>query len=147
VKLSKTTTHAMRVLIYMAEHEDRVFSVHELHEALGIPFKYLGRLMPRLAEGGIVDASRGKNGGYRLPREKTSATLYRIIEIVEGFEAYEKCVLGFSECSGKAPCAMHRHWAPIKERWLEMLRNVTLERLARAGRAKLEREALEREAK
>lgn len=131
MKISKTSTYALRVLIYLANHDQQILPVRELHRVLHIPYKYLGRLMPRLAEAGMVNAWKGKKGGYRLRNPPDSVYLYRIIEIVDGWDQYEQCILGFQECSEEHPCPIHLHWAPIKNRMMEMFKTLTLQDLCR----------------
>lgn len=129
MKLNKTTTYALRVLLHLAKNPDKMISVNELHQTLNISYKYLGRLMPRLAEDGIVAAQRGKNGGYCLARPQSSINLYQIVDLVEDGMQYQRCFLGFEECSADAPCPIHCHWAPIKEKMLEMCKTLTLDQL------------------
>lgn len=114
----------------MAGNPRQVISVNELHRALDIPYKYLGRLMPRLAEAGMVQALKGKNGGYRLVEPLDKVRTGQVIEVVEGWGEYNQCILGFQECSSRNPCPIHNYWAPIKSQIVDMFHNLTLKDLA-----------------
>ncbi|MBF8247673.1 MAG: putative transcriptional regulator [Bacteroidetes bacterium] len=41
------------------------------------------------------------------------------------------CVLGFSECSGKNPCAVHNQWGELRETIYRMLVNKNMSEMAR----------------
>ncbi len=127
MRLYKTSEHALRVLIYMASNGDETVSVGYLHRELNIPYKYLGRLMPRLVEAGILSSSKGKRGGYRFAKSPDTIYLNEVIDVVEGWENYDRCILGFEKCSDENPCPIHEQWAPIKKQMLEMFETNTLQ--------------------
>jgi len=66
MRFQKTTEYAIRVMVFLAAHEEEVFSASRLHEILNIPYKYLGRLMNHLTRAGFAGVRRGKQGGYRI---------------------------------------------------------------------------------
>jgi Rrf2 family protein len=129
LKLNKTTEYAIRVMYRLAEGEGKVYSVYSLHREMQLPYKYLGRLMLRLAEAKLVEPLQGKQGGYRLSRKVKHIYLYEIIGAVEGLENYQRCILGFPECSSENPCALHYYWINMRENIQEMIYNVSLEDL------------------
>ena len=133
MKLYKTSEYALRALIYMANHEEKKYSVNLLHKNLDIPYKYLGRLMPRLAEAGIVIAVKGKSGGYLFAKPLDEIFLNEIIDVVEGWENYNKCLLGFDKCGDDKPCPLHEQWGPIKHQILDMFQNMSLQDAVKKG--------------
>jgi Rrf2 family protein len=134
VRLTKTSEYAIRALTFMTCSPLALHSVMSLHERLEIPYKYLGRLMHDLAQKGLLEAVRGKNGGYRIHGDPARIRLRDIVEAVEGMEAYEACILGFPSCGDENPCPLHRYWKEHKVGILEMLDKVSLADLAQ-GRA------------
>ena len=133
MRLYKTSEYALRALIYMANHEEKKYSVSLLHKNLNIPYKYLGRLMPRLAEAGIVIATKGKTGGYCFAKPLDKIFLNEIIDVVEGWDNYNKCILGFDKCGDDKPCPLHEQWGPIKHQILEMFQTVSLNDAIKEG--------------
>lgn len=126
MRFQKTTEYAIRAMVYLAKHPDQRLSARALHEALHIPYKYLGRLMSSLAEAGLVSVEHGKYGGYQVSSEREAIYLYQIAEQVEGLEDYERCILGFPDCSDDAPCALHDRWMERREDIKTMLYETTL---------------------
>lgn len=132
MRLSKSSEYAIRSLVYMATSDCTVCSVKTLSDTLGIPYKFLGRLMSRLGSTGIVDVQYGKNGGYRIAPPLGEVYLADIIAVVEGLESYDRCILGFDTCDDEAPCPLHEHWSGPKECVRNMIDTVTLADMARS---------------
>ncbi len=126
MRLSKTSEYAIQVMYRLAAETGQICSVNRLHRELNLPYKYLGRLMHRLAEARLVETLQGKQGGYRLTRLAKQIYLYEIIGAVEGLENYQRCILGLPECSMENPCALHHHWIKMRENMQELIYNVTL---------------------
>lgn len=132
MRLFKSSEYAIRCLVYMASSDCEVCSVKKLSDSLDIPYKFLGRLMGRLGAAGIVAAQHGKNGGYRIARPLDEVHLAHIIDVVEGLENYDRCILGFETCDDENPCPLHDHWSGHREGIRGMIENVTLDDLARS---------------
>jgi len=126
MRFSKTTEYAIRVMVFLANHTEQRYSVNELHKVLGVPYKYLGRLMNRLSAANLVEVMQGKQGGYRITQNLASIYLYQIVGVVEGLDDYQRCVLGFDECSDDNPCSLHKFWMEHRERIKNMIYTTTL---------------------
>ncbi len=129
MRFQKTTEYAIRVMTFLALHKDERYSVARLHQALGIPYKYLGHLMNKLAQAGFVSVEQGKHGGYRIARPLESIYLYQIIGVVEGLDDYDRCVLGFPQCSDENPCPLHGFWKGLQKNIKDVLFDISLEDL------------------
>ena len=127
MRFQKTTEYALRVMVFLWDHKN----VNQIHARLNIPYKYLGRLMRNLAEAGFLVVTQGKMGGYRINPQKSQIFLYEIIGSVEGLENYERCVLGFPECSNDNPCSLHNIWLEQQQNLKEMVYNVCLNDLSK----------------
>lgn len=132
MRLFKSSEYAIRCLVYMAVNDLEVCSVKRLSDALDIPYKFLGRLMSRLGAAGIVAAHQGKHGGYSIARPLGEVHLADIIDVVEGLESYDRCILGFDTCDDENPCPLHDQWSGHKEGIRGMIDNVTLADLAKS---------------
>jgi Rrf2 family iron-sulfur cluster assembly transcriptional regulator len=82
--------------------------------------------MSKLSGAGLVGVLPGKHGGYQIMRDLNTVFLYQISGLVEGLEDFERCVLGFSECSDENPCSLHRHWLKHRTGIKEMMYNTSL---------------------
>lgn len=123
---SKTTEYVIRVLSYLHRHNKSSHSVKVLHQKLGLPYKYLTKLMTGLAKKGLVNASRGRDGGLRLARDADTIYLCDILEAIGESLEHERCILGFEKCDTANPCALHDQWMKPKGMIEIMLRTTTL---------------------
>lgn len=129
MRFNKTTEYAIRVMVFLSHNRDQMFSVNRLHTLLHIPYKYLGKLMTKLANAGLVNVFKGNKGGYQLNTERSPVYLEEIIDIVEGLENYDRCLLGFDTCSDKNPCSLHKFWVEHKEGINHLIQETSLEDL------------------
>lgn len=127
MKLQRTTEYALRTLAFMCAAPGQAYSSSQLHRELGIPKKYLQRLLTRLARSGVVRSRRGRTGGYVLTRGPGNVSLLEIVETIEGFDRAPQCFFGFGECPLENPCAFHDRW--VKEH-RSLLRTLSRTRLS-----------------
>lgn len=114
MKLSNTSEYALRILIYMANKPEQLYSAKQLIEKLKVSDKYLRRLMTDLSKSGFIRSIQGRDGGYTFIKMPNEIFLYDIIDSVEGMDKLNGCVLGFEECSCTQPCAMHDTWQDMR---------------------------------
>jgi len=134
--LSKTSEYAVRILVYMAANDDNRYSAKFLYEQLNIPYKYLTKLMTDLTKRGCIESIQGRNGGFRIIKDLKDITLASIVEAVEGVNNLSGCILGFDECSGENPCAMHYFWEKNKESIMHIFKSTSLEELTKVDIAR-----------
>lgn len=123
---SKTAEYAIRVLSYLHRHNETSHSVNVLHQELDLPYKYLTKLMTELVKKGLVNASRGREGGLSLARDADTIYLCDILEAIGESLEHERCILGFQKCDATNPCALHEQWSKPKEMIETMLTTTTL---------------------
>ena|SRR5689334_16680047 len=83
MRLTKSTSHAIRILIDCARADARLIKVAELSERLQITPQNVFKIVNLLARAGLIEAVRGRNGGVRLGRP---ATAIRIGDVVRATE-------------------------------------------------------------
>ena len=65
--ITATSEYALRALVYLARlPKDELVGGKELSERQKIPANYLSKVLLTLRNAGLVDATRGFGGGYRL---------------------------------------------------------------------------------
>jgi len=124
--LSKTSEYALRILSYMARHEQEKLSAQEMHEKMHIPCRYMCRLLTRLAASGFIKSERGISGGFIFAKPLDQIYVGEVIASVEGFEKESYCILGFEECSFEKACSMHAIWADAREKVVQVLTTTTV---------------------
>ncbi len=74
--------YALRLMIALAGKEGPS-PLKEIALENNIPHKYSESIMSALAKAGLVEGSRGKNGGYRLTRAPAEYSVSEILEAAE----------------------------------------------------------------
>ena len=109
--LSQTSEYALRAVLFIAgPSAGATASVDGIVRALGMPASYVAKVLQTLTKAGILLATRGRTGGYRLavPAEELSLAMV-IAPFSEGGER-RHCLLGRATCSDAEPCAAHHTW-------------------------------------
>ena len=61
-------------------------------------------------------------------------SLHEIVEIIDGTDAFEFCIIGLKTCSElnekAVHCSLHEAYLPIRESLRDIFRNTTIESLA-----------------
>lgn len=133
--ISTKGRYALRVMIDLAEHEtDGYIPLTEIAERQGISEKYLESILAVLSKAGILDALRGKHGGYRLSRPAASYCAYEILRLTEGSLAPVQCVDNSIECDQTDTCRTFWLWKGLDEAIETYLRQFTLADIVAGGK-------------
>jgi Rrf2 family transcriptional regulator, iron-sulfur cluster assembly transcription factor len=125
--LSKTSIHALRAMIVLAELPPGDYAgAGRLAERIEAPPNYLGKLLQQLARSGLVRSQKGISGGFRLARAPAAITVFEIVEPLEHIDRWDGCILGRRECGGHNPCPLHETYGRIRQEYLTFLRSTTL---------------------
>ncbi len=119
---SRQCEYALQAVTFLALKKDgELTSIKELAGKLRIPHHFLAKILQRLSRKGLLISLKGPTGGFGLAMPAKEMTLFHIIEAVDGVDFTQQCVMGFPECSGKNPCAVHDKWAGLREGIYAML--------------------------
>ncbi|NIV85762.1 MAG: Rrf2 family transcriptional regulator, partial [Actinobacteria bacterium] len=81
---SSTATYAVRALAHLAERPaDEAILGRDLAELADVPANYLSKILLILKRAGMVEATRGMGGGYRLSRPATEVSLGEVFELFD----------------------------------------------------------------
>jgi Rrf2 family protein len=108
MELTKRGDYAVRAMLALARApEGRLLSVRRIAEEMAIPVRFLPQVMGDLAAAGLVEATTGRAGGYRLARAADAITLLDVVEAVEGDSRRRTCVLRGGPCGLDGYCDVH----------------------------------------
>jgi Rrf2 family protein len=134
---SKTAEYAIRVLSYLHCYNTTSHSVNVIHKELNLPYKYLTKMVTDLVKKGLVNASRGRDGGVSLAKNANDITLRDILEAIGEPLDSKRCILGFETCDASNHCALHNQWTKPKAIIETMLTTTTLASLLHDKESKL----------
>ena len=85
--------YALRVMIDLAQHPDDGFiSLKTIAERQNVSMKYLEMIAGCLKKAGLVESTRGKEGGYRLGREAGACSVGDILRCAEDTLSPVACI-------------------------------------------------------
>jgi len=85
MKLSAQEEIGLRCLVQLAQREPGgAATIHEIARAEGLTDAYVAKVLAVLRKGGLVVASRGRDGGYALARPAEAIALSEALEALGG---------------------------------------------------------------
>lgn len=131
IRLNRMTDYAVVVLSMLALERKRdgvrYMSASEIASRSGISQPATAKIMKLLAQAGLVEALRGKDGGYALIREDHSISMAEIIEALEGPIALTACVEGAADpCASRHRCFISGNWQKVNTAIADALKDVSL---------------------
>ena len=87
MRLTLHTDYALRVMVFLTQHPDRLCSISEIARAYGISQNHLMKVAHALVKAGFVASVRGRNGGLRLARPAQEISVGALVRFTEdGFD-------------------------------------------------------------
>lgn len=126
LSLSQTTGYAIRALCILEAPGGQPRLLRDIAKAAEVPYAYLAKRMPDLANAGLVATKRGLRGGINLTRAPDKIALLEISEAVEARQWLGRCLLGLETCSDERSCPMHKFWKKTRYDIERLLRETTL---------------------
>ena len=139
MQLTRAGEYGILGTLYLAErHDEPVVMLAQIAEAEGAPESFLRKIFGMLAKHGIVEAQRGRHGGFHLARAPDQISLLEVIEAIEGPIALNVCLLRPESCDKRDDCPVHHVWEEAQGALLSVLDKHSLGDLAarRAARRK-----------
>ena len=129
--ISTRGRYALRVMIDLAEHIDEGYiPLQTIAKRQGISEKYLESILAVLSKAGLLDAVRGKGGGYMMAKDPAEVRAGDILRAVEGSTAPVACDGIDNSCTRSDLCSTVKFWRGLDEVIENYVDGVTLADLA-----------------
>ena len=130
LRVAKLTDYATVVMTVLAAHQASapaaVLSASELAERAGLETPTVAKVLKPLAQAGLVCATRGASGGYKLARAAEAIGLIEIVEALEGPLGMTECTVHTGNCGIEQSCGVRANWNRINDVVIDALRGITL---------------------
>lgn len=129
--ISTKGRYALRVMLDLADHNSGEYiPLKDIAQRQEISVKYLENILASLSRAGLVDAIRGKGGGYRLCRPIEGYSAGEILRLAEGDLATVACLKGEKKgCEKAGHCRALPLWQGLDQVIYEYLDSVSLAQL------------------
>jgi FeS assembly SUF system regulator len=125
--LSKLADYGVIVATHLATFPDRQVTAGAVATATRLPQATVSKLLKCLAHAGLVTATRGAAGGYRLARVAKAISIAEIVAAIDGDIGLTQCSVHVDECARTTYCPTRPHWAAINRAVGEALAAVSLD--------------------
>lgn len=122
MKLTLFTDYALRVLLWLGAHPDRLGSVSGISTAYGISKNHLMKVVHELGRKGLVETVRGRSGGVRLARPASQIRIGEVVRCTEEPGALVDC----EDCAVADICRMPGVFGKAMSAFLDALDSYTL---------------------
>jgi Rrf2 family cysteine metabolism transcriptional repressor len=119
MKISTRTEYGIRVLVTLARlgEDDGCLSLTAIAKRERLPHAYLEQLVGDLRRAGLVIATRGQSGGYRLARPAAEIAMTDAVRALEGPLLEMPCAGAddLEHCDRPQPCSVHEIFQRVYE--------------------------------
>jgi len=133
MKLSTRAEYGIRVLVALAHADgDRPTSLAGIARADKLPHAYIEQLVGELRRAGLVTATRGHSGGYRLARPAEQIRLVDAVRALDGPVLEMPCAGpgDLESCDRPQDCSVHEVFERLHNSLAGMLGATTLAEVA-----------------
>ncbi|MCJ7468640.1 MAG: Rrf2 family transcriptional regulator [Maribacter sp.] len=130
--LSNSTKYAIKAVLYLAlySNENQKIMAKDISQSIAVPQAYLSKLLQELSRHNIVSSTKGPRGGFFLNEENRNNPLIKIVNVIEGHQKIQSCLLSLENCNEKRPCPLHELVAPSKKKLLKSLQGKTIAQIS-----------------
>lgn len=129
--LSQRGRYALKAMLHLAQAGAEFQQVSAIAAGEQIPRKFLEAIMGDLRRAGLVEAQRGKFGGYRLARPSAMISFAEVMRVMDGPLAllpcashnfYRRC----EDCIDERTCVIRRLMSKVRKEVSDILDRTTL---------------------
>lgn len=122
LSLTKRTDYAIRAFLCLARSDGSApIPSRRIAASMEIPPRFIPHVLRDLVRAGLVEATSGKHGGYRLARGMDGLSLLEVIEAVDGPTGEEGPVVEASACPPGDPCNVRNALADARRAFVDVL--------------------------
>ena len=126
-RITKAEEQAVRLIMRLA-HAGCQQTLGELAESESLPEPTVAKLLGFLRRGGVVDAVRGRNGGYVLADEPAKISAGKVIACISGESVFSFPCDSHQEtdCPRTSDCGLRPVWQHLESRVAEVLNQTSV---------------------
>lgn len=114
LRISKLTDYGTLILVHLAARKNGgVCPATDVAAGTRLALPTVRKILQTLARGGLVESTRGTDGGYRLARPAEQITAAEILDVLEGPVAITECSHELGQCELESDCQVGGAWQKI----------------------------------
>ena len=142
MRLTAYTDYTLRTLMYLGFNRDRLVTIQDIADLHGISKNHLMKVVHQLGLSGMVETTRGRNGGLKLKKEPSDINIGQVIRDTETDFYMAECFNRVSNACVYAPsCVLKSALSSATSAYLDVLDGFTLEDLLKKDGKRANRNA------
>ncbi len=129
MNITRFTDYALRVLIFLGVNQQDSVTIKEVAARYGISKNHLMKVVQELSSLGIVEATRGKNGGIRLKLAPEQINIGKLVRKFEQTTPLVECLGTSNQCIITPACQLKHLFAGALEQFFIYLEQYSLQDL------------------
>ena len=125
--LSKLADYGVIVATHLAADPQHQRTAAAVADEVRLPHATVAKILKALAHAGLVSATRGAAGGYRLARDAGAISVAEVVAAIDGDIGLTQCSVHVADCARTDYCPTRPHWTAINRAVEEALAAVTLD--------------------
>ncbi len=127
---SRSVEYAFRALTYLARQPKGSQKLaRQIARSERVPAFFLAKTLQQLARNGVLRSVKGPTGGFALDRPASKITMMEVIEVLDGTDTYDRCIVGLRECNDQVLCPVHDSFKLLRDRLKRYLSRTTVAQL------------------
>jgi len=124
--ITRNTDYAIRALCYIAEQKQEIISADRLVKSLEIPRPFLRKILQTLTKAGLLNSSKGKDGGFSLAVSPEEITLIEVMKIFQGPIRLSEHKFKKNDCPHIKDCLLKKKIDEIEKEVIAKLKAITI---------------------
>ena len=129
LRLSKKIDYGLILLSHMCA-EPAAVSARDIAARYDLPQPMVANILKALAAHGVLESTRGVQGGYELARAPHEITLAEVVDALEGPFNLVDCVAGEDSCKFTQVCPTHDPIQVVHQKFQNFMSRLTLTEIA-----------------
>lgn len=127
MRLTQFSDYALRTVLFLGAHPKQLVSITEIATAYGVSYHHLTKVASALAEIGVIESVRGRNGGLRLALEPSAINIGWLVRHTEPDMALVECFHNdIDSCPITSECKLRKALKEALRSFLEVLDQYSL---------------------
>lgn len=113
IKLSRMADYAVTLMTVFASCEGQQQTVACLAAKTGLSEATVSQILKKLTRHGLLNSTRGVNGGYMLAMGAETITMVHVVEAMDGPISLTRCLTPQNDCCYAGTCGTKTSWAKV----------------------------------
>jgi Rrf2 family protein len=136
MQITRQADYAVRAMTYLAQlGPDGQAATGKIAQEKRIPPSFLAKIVSQLAVAGLLQTSRGANGGVSLAKPAQDISLLDVVEAIDGPILLNDCVMDASNCYYLEDCPLKLVWCDAQKMLVDRLSEANFAQFAQVAPA------------